>query len=408
MTALDTAGGFRGALRNRPFMRLWVAQLVSQFGDFVALMALFSLVAFRRGGDASQVSGILISFYVPFILVGPVAGAMVDRWDLKRTLVGSDLIRAVLAGVLALAVTLPQLYGAFLLLCTVSCFFMPAQMVAIRLLVRKEQLLAANALNAQAMQINKVLGPAVAGLLVASVGERACFVIDAASFLVSAALVSTLPLRRHEVETRAVSGLLAELNEGLAFLARNPTLVFVTIALTGTVFATGIFDALIALYVRDRLAAPPQVFTSVVSMLGAGTLLGAGLSSRLARMASKTTVIALGIVALGITMLPLAVFSRIGITLVTSMCIGLAVGCVIVPAQTVMQEEAPPELLGRIFAAINALILLAKLISVVGAATAANWIGIGTLYYLVATMLLATGLGAFAYTRFRGIAAAAA
>ncbi|HEV8253172.1 MAG TPA: MFS transporter [Vicinamibacteria bacterium] len=403
----DSAGSYRGVLRNPGFMRLWMAQLVSQFGDFVALMALFSLVAFRRGGDASQVSGILISFYVPFILVGPVAGAMVDRWDLKRTLVGSDLVRAVLAGALALATTLSQLYAAFLLLCTVSTFFMPAQMVAIRLLVRKEELLTANALNAQAMQINKVIGPAAAGVLVASVGERACFWIDAASFLLSAALVSTLPLRRERAEGRPISGLLAELNEGLAFLTRNAALVFVTVAMVGTVLATGIFDALIALYVRDRLAAPPQVFTSVVSLVGAGTLIGAGLVGWLGRMASRTTLIAFGIVALGMTMLPLAAFSRTSVTLATSLCMGLAVACVILPAQTLMQEEAPPELLGRVFAAINALILLAKLVSVIGAATAATWIGIGAMYYLVATMLLATGLAAYAYTRLRGTAAAA-
>jgi MFS family permease len=407
MTVPDSAGGYRGVLRNPGFMRLWVAQLVSQFGDFVALMALFTLVAFRRGGDASQVSGILISFYVPFILVGPVAGAMVDRWDLKRTLVGSDLVRAVLAGGLALATTLPQLYAAFLLLCTVSTFFMPAQMVAIRSLVRKEELLAANALNAQAMQINKVIGPAAAGVLVASVGERACFWIDAASFVLSAALVSTLPLRRERAEGRPISGLLADLNEGLTFLIRNAALVFVTVAMVGTVLATGIFDALIALYVRDRLAAPPQVFTSVVSLVGAGTLVGAGLVGWLGRMAPRTTLIAFGIVALGMTMLPLAAFSRTSITLATSLCMGLAVACVILPAQTLMQEEAPPELLGRVFAAINALILLAKLVSVIGAATAAAWIGIGPMYYLVATMLLATGLVAYAYTRVRGIAATA-
>ena len=407
MTALGASGGFRSVLKNRGFMRLWVAQLVSQFGDFVALMALFSLVAFRRGGNASQVSGILVSFYVPFILVGPVAGAMVDRWDLKRTLVGSDLIRAVLAGALALAATMPQLYAAFLLLCTVSCFFMPAQMVAIRLLVPKEDLLAANALNAQAMQINKVLGPAAAGLLVASFGERACFVIDAVSFVLSAALVSTLPLRRMEAAGRRITGLLTELQEGLAFLARSPALVFVTAAMVGTVLATGIFDALIPLYVRDRLGAPPQVFTSLVSLVGAGTLIGAGLVGWLGRLAPRTTLIPFGIMALGVTMIPLAAFNRTSIALVTSLCIGLAVAWVIVPAQTMMQEEAPPELLGRIFAAINGLILLAKLVSVIGAAAAATWIGIGPLYALVAAMLLATGFASYGYTRVRGVATAA-
>ena len=92
---------FRQVLKNRQFFALWLAQLVSSFGDWLALLALFSLIAYRLHGPPSQVSWMLISFTLPAAFLGPVAGVFVDRWNVKRTMIASDLIRAVLAALLA-------------------------------------------------------------------------------------------------------------------------------------------------------------------------------------------------------------------------------------------------------------------------------------------------------------------
>ncbi|MGH9906498.1 MAG: MFS transporter, partial [Pyrinomonadaceae bacterium] len=97
----------------------------------------------------------LISFTLPVAILGPIAGVFVDRWNLKRTMIASDLIRAMLAALLAVSTELYQLYLITFALSCVSCFFLPAQMVAIPLLVRKEELLVANSINAQTVSINQ-------------------------------------------------------------------------------------------------------------------------------------------------------------------------------------------------------------------------------------------------------------
>lgn len=401
------ATGFRALLSNGGFLRLWLAQLVSQFGDFVALMALFSLVAFRAGGTPGQVSGIMVAFLVPFAFLGPVAGVLVDRWDVKRTLIGSDLVRAVLAAALAFSTQLTPLYVLFFALSTVSCLFLPAQMVALPLLVRTEHLLAANALNAQAMQVNKVLAPALAGVLVATAGEKACFIIDSLTFLVSAALISTIPLRREQTAApRRLGSLAGDLLEGLRFLSRHRALSFVIASTVLALLATGVFDALIAIYVRDILSATPQVFSGVVSLVGAGTILGAVIVGRLGQEVPRVHLVALGILTMGLAVMLMAASSRLTVAFAASLWLGLGAAGVVIPSQTLIQEESPPALLGRVGSTFIALLTAAKLVGVTAAGSLAGWLEIVNVYYLVASMLILTGAFGYGYARARGVARA--
>lgn len=120
--------------------RLWIAQVVSIFGDFLALFAVLSDVSFRLHANAKQVTLISVAFLIPFALLGPVAGVFVDRWDAKRTMVSSDLIRAILALGLVFAVSLNQIYAILFALSAVSTFFVPAQTITIRAITPREGL----------------------------------------------------------------------------------------------------------------------------------------------------------------------------------------------------------------------------------------------------------------------------
>jgi MFS family permease len=91
---------FREVLKLRPVRRLWLAQLVSIFGDFLAVFAVFSLVTFQLHGTATQVSMILVAYMLPLAVVSPLAGVYVDKWDVKWTMIASDLVRGVLVLVL--------------------------------------------------------------------------------------------------------------------------------------------------------------------------------------------------------------------------------------------------------------------------------------------------------------------
>jgi len=114
-------GGF-GVLRNRAFFRLWLAQLISSIGDWLAILALFSLASFRLQGTPLQVAAMMIAFVAPVAFIGPLAGVFADRWDVKRTMIGSDLIRAGLVALLALATRWHEIYLLVFALTTVTTF----------------------------------------------------------------------------------------------------------------------------------------------------------------------------------------------------------------------------------------------------------------------------------------------
>src|SRR5712692_8635428 len=92
--------GFRDVLKTPAVKRLCIAQIVSIFGDFLAIFAIFSVVTFQMHGTPTQVSMILVAFLLPLAIVSPLAGVSVDKWNLKWTMIASDLVRGVLVLVL--------------------------------------------------------------------------------------------------------------------------------------------------------------------------------------------------------------------------------------------------------------------------------------------------------------------
>src|SRR5215470_15587475 len=96
METPSTPLSFSGVLRIRPVRLLWIAQVVSVFGDFLAIFAIIAVVTFKLHGTATDVAMVMVSFMAPFAIVSPFAGVFVDRWDVKRTMIASDLIRGVL------------------------------------------------------------------------------------------------------------------------------------------------------------------------------------------------------------------------------------------------------------------------------------------------------------------------
>ena len=128
----------REVLAEKQFRRLWLGQLVSIFGDFVALFAVQVAITFRMHGTAEDVTGVMVAYLGPLALIGPIAGVFVDRWNPRRTMIASDLTRGGLIILLAFTSHLWQIYGILFAISTVSSFFMPAQSVTVPLLVKRE------------------------------------------------------------------------------------------------------------------------------------------------------------------------------------------------------------------------------------------------------------------------------
>src|SRR5580765_1201632 len=151
---------FRDVLGITVMRRVFSAQVVSLFGDFLALFAVIAVVSFRMHGTPSQLTGVQIAYMLPMVFVGPIAGVFVDRWPLKPTLIASDLVRAALALLLIVSTDVWHVYLVLGALSCVSAFFAPAQTVAIRTHVPPHGLVASNALMQFAFMGSRIVGPA--------------------------------------------------------------------------------------------------------------------------------------------------------------------------------------------------------------------------------------------------------
>jgi DHA3 family macrolide efflux protein-like MFS transporter len=382
-----------------PFLRLWIAQTVSLFGDFIAAFAVQVAVVFRMHGSAQDATGVLLASLAPSIVLGPVAGVFADRWDPRRTMIVSDVARGVLILLLAFVTTLPQLYALCFLVSCFSSFFAPAQSITIPLLVKREDLLAASARMQQTMQLARIVSPAAAGAIAAGLGESACYYADSLSFFFSAAMLATLSYRRPAtVQPRRARAIGTELVQGLRFLFTNPTLSFVTISWAAGTFAAGCFGALASVYVRDVLRAHASVLGMIGSMIGLGTLAGSAVVARLARGReaargrNAAPLIGIGMLAVGAAILLLAMFPNRMVALAGAAGIGLGVAVVMVAATAMLQGETPAEMRGRVSSGSASVMSMAYGAAIIVSGGWAARVGALPVLFLSATLLFVTGL----------------
>jgi len=384
---------FRKVLGNKQFVRLWIAQFVSFFGDFIAIYAVYAAITFRMHGSASQVSGIMIAFLAPFALMGPLAGVFVDRWNVKRTMIASDLARALLCLGLIVAATPWHIYAILFSLSAVSTFFMPAQSVTLPLLVDREDLLSAGALMQQTIQIVRILSPAAAAALVGLAGEQSCYWIDSASYVASALLLMTLAIHRPvvPVAVKTVKGVLSDLGSGFKFILTHPSISFVIISLTVGMFATGCFTALLAVYVRDVLHEGTKTFGLLGSLIGIGTMSG-GIAVMKFKDRSRAHMVSLGMFLMG-GFIGLMAFA--GSTIATFACtfgLGLGVAFILIPSMTLLQEATPNEMRGRVTSTSTSMFTLSQGIALLISGALAARLGIVPIFYASAVILILVGV----------------
>src|SRR5215213_1141116 len=286
---------FRDVLRIPVMRRVWYAQVISLFGDFLALFAVIAVVSFRMHGTPAQLTGLQIAYMLPIVFVGPLAGVFVDRWPLKPTLVSSDLIRACLALLLIPATTVWQVFLVLAALSCVSAFFGPAQTVTIRSHVPTPGLMSANALMQIAFMGSRIVGPAVAGAMVSRFTPKVCYAIDVLSFLLSAGLIASVPIQRAaatqptlESSSNRIHAIWRDMRAGMHFIAHHAAILFFVIAMAAGLFTIGCFGPLISIYVRDTLHASAGWFGYVSGMVGVGLLVGTQIIRQLARRVTDT------------------------------------------------------------------------------------------------------------------------
>jgi MFS family permease len=391
----------REVLGLKPVRRLWLAQIVSVFGDFLAIFAVLSYVSFNLKASAAEVTGISVSFMIPFALIGPVAGVFVDRWNVKRTMIASDLIRAALALGLVFAGSVGQIYAILFLLSGVSAFFMPAQTVTLRTIVPREGLLAANALVQQAFQIMRIFSPALAGAMVGWFGASSCYYVDSASYIFSASVIATLLIAREPQApakgSHPLKSVMNDLMVGVKFIFTHAIISFVILAMAAGMFAISCFGPLIAVYVRDELKANSLAFGIINALIGVGMIAGTLLMNRFAQKTSKTHLALWGLLTMGAFVVVLAAFKSIAAASISMFGVGVGVVFVFVSAQTLMQGQTPMELIGRVSSSVMSVLSIAQLIGLVFSGSMAQTLGIRNLFYASSILLLL--MAVFGYFR---------
>ena len=277
---------------NANYRYTWIGQVVSEIGDHFNNIAVFSLVL---GATKSGlvVSGVMLSRAIPAMLVGPLAGVVLDRLDRKRVMIASDVVRAVVALCFILTVNRTDTWLVYLLsalLMVASPFFTAGRASILPAITTKEELHTANSLTQTTQWTTLTIGTLLGGVSVAQFGYKLAFAGNALSFLISALCISRLflPGRGFRAERRALTETDVvrpwhEYIEGLRYMRAHP-LIF-GIALIGVGWATGGGAAQILFSVFGELVfnRGPEGLGLIWSAAGIGLLCGAAVAYHLGR-----------------------------------------------------------------------------------------------------------------------------
>src|SRR3954453_7277556 len=213
---------------NRNFRLLFIGQTISQLGDWFNSVAVFALLL-DLTGSATAVAWMMIVQILPVAIIGPIAGVVVDRVDRRRVMIATDLFRGVLVLGLLLVHTREQVWIAYAVMALAvsgSAFFEPARTATIPNITSREELMPANALSSATWAAMLAVGASIGGLVTALAGREIAFVINAASFFVSAWFISRTSYDSTPAPKAALRGWVAlsglpDMLEGLAYVRRR-------------------------------------------------------------------------------------------------------------------------------------------------------------------------------------------
>ena len=335
-------------LKNGRFLRLWIGQGFSFVGDFVSTVALVLLVI-DVSGSASAVGGVLVARLLP-TLASPLVGVLADRLDRRAVLVAADLVRAVLVVGLIFARDLPVIYALVFLMGAARTVFNPTVRAAFPGVVGGGDLTRANALISGTFSFSVMAGPALGGVLVAFVGLEMAFLLDALTFLVSAALLSTIPLPAPG-QGDGEEGFFQELRAGFGYLAgaRVP-LAIIAGAFLATLTANAAIPAE-AFLARDTFDAGDVGYGLLASLWGGGMILGSALVAVLGGRINLVLLYFVSIFATALAFVGVGLSPTFALALGAIAIAGAANGVDNVSTDTILQRRVPDAFLGRVFAA---------------------------------------------------------
>jgi MFS family permease len=333
-------------LRNVRFLRLWIGQGASFVGDAVSMVALVVLVV-QITGSASAVGGALVARLLPTI-ASPLAGVLADRVDRRVVLVASDLARAVLVLGLVLARDLATICVLVFLMGFARTLFNPTVRAAFPSVVGGGDLTRANALISGTFSVSETAGPALGGLLVATVSVDAAFVLDAVTYLISAAMLALTPLARpqRKDEEAAFS---EDLKAGFAYLAGSGVPLAIVLGAFLTVLTINITIPAEVFLARETFEAGNAGYGLLVGLWGGGMVLGSALMAALGDRVRLLPFYFVGVFVSALALVGVGLSPAFVFALGALVVAGVTNGMENVTTDTILQKRVPDAFLGRVF-----------------------------------------------------------
>ena len=400
MSAATPTVGAREVLRIPAFRRLWLAQAVSDIGDGLTMLTLLLLVN-ELTGSTLALAAVSIALAIPPLTIGLVAGTYADRYDRRRIMIAADLLRAVVVlGFVAVGTEelVPLLVVLAFVQASIGTFFTPARGALMPRVVPAEGLLAANSITQATRVIAGVIGAAMAGVLVGVAGVTwPAFVVDAGTFLASAAIVLRVPTAYGRPPVGAADaaergGTRGAVIEGLRIVAGRRILWTTLLALAISMLGLGAVNVLFLPLIVDVLGVSPVWLGAVDVAQSASMILAAGIVAALAARLRPTAIITVAIIGAGVLVGLTGAVTEIWQVLVLL----FGVGWFITPLQasivTIMQVHVPDAARGRVMSTVQASMSAASVASMALAGLFGDLIGIREVFFVAAAIVVGGGV----------------
>ncbi|MBE9006123.1 MFS transporter [Fortiea sp. LEGE XX443] len=403
--------GFSALLKNRSFMLLWIGLLLSQLGDkvfFVLMIALLENYSPPPGlAENSMYSTLMVAFTLPAILFGSAGGIFVDRFSKKLVLVGSNLVQAILTLLIAF---LPQNFFILLILTfaisTLAQFFAPAEQAAIPVLVRKENFMAANALYSSTMMgaliVGFAIGEPILSLAKTAFGENSGQeIVVGGLYLLSSLAIQPINFRSEHTSTNDIRSLInpaADFKEGVRYLKKNRLILNAMLQLT-TLYC--VFAALMVLAIR--LAADfglkEQQFGFFLAAAGVGMVSGAGILGHWGDKLHHKPLPLIGFLAMAIVLGVFTFTHNLFLALGLCALLGIGASLIGVPMQTLIQQQTPPSMYGKVFGFQNHAVNIALSVPLAITGPLTDFLGLRVVLVGMSIVVATVGVWAWQNTR---------
>ncbi|GGM72394.1 hypothetical protein GCM10010106_18450 [Thermopolyspora flexuosa] len=366
-------------LANAPFRKLWTAMSVCSLGDWLNLIALTALASHFTRDSGFQVQslaigGVFLAKMLPAVLLGPIAGAVADRFDRRLTMVVADVARFAVVLSIPLVGSYRWMLVATVLLECVNLFWVPAKDATVPNLVPKDQLEEANRFNllvtygtaplaAALFSVLSLVAEMLGGAVPSFAAEPASLAlyVNALAYWVSAILIFTLK----DIPRRAISApsVLRQIADGWRYVGRTPLVRGLVIGMAGAFAAGGAVIGVARLYVA-ALGGGDPAYGAVFAAVFAGMALGMFFGLRLLRELSRRRLFGLAIVAAGLVLTAIALITNMVVVTVLTVALGACAGIAWIIGYTLIGLEVEDGLRGRTFAFLQSLARVVLLVVV--------------------------------------------